>query len=146
MTPGNITQTVPAAVATTKAPVPLTGTATFGGNVTAALTKVVTADLEAHGPGEFAGPGVVLTISVVNGSAKAVDLSSVGVTVVGTNKVAALPVQSGSGLPFSGQLAPGRTATASYAFSLHSLPSNPVTVSIDYSAAAPVVAFTGNIS
>lgn len=145
MTPGNITQTVPSAVGTTKAPVPLTGTATFAGKVTAALTKVTRTDLEAHGPGEFGGPGVILTISVVNGSATPIDLSAVGVTLIGTNKVAALPVQSDSAVPFSGQLAAGRTATAQYAFSLHSSPSNPVTVSIDYAAAVPVVAFTGSI-
>ena len=44
-----------------------------------------------------------------------------------------------------GQLAAGKTATGQYAFSLHSLPSNPVTVSIAYSTAVPVVAFSGTI-
>ena len=143
--PGNVNQTVATSAGTTKSPVPLTSTATFGGAVTAAVTRVTKTTLTATGPGEFTGPGVELTLAMTNGSAKPIDLSVVGVTVVGANGVAALPVQGSPASPFAGQLAPGKTSTAVYVFGLHSKPTNPVTVSVEYSAAAPVVAFTGSL-
>lgn len=145
MKPGNITETVPTVPGTTRPPIPLTSTATFGGSVTAAVTKVMKADLTATGPGEFSGPGIELTLSIGNGSADSIDLSVVNVTVVGANGVAAIPVQNTPAAPFSGQLASGAKASAVYVFSLHSKPSNPVTVAAGYSAAAPVVAFSGNL-
>lgn len=145
MTPGNITQLVPSATGTTRAPVPITGTANFGGAVTASVAKVTKTDLTANGPGEFSGPGVALTISMKNGSSRPLDLSVVGVTVVGANGVTALPVQGAPAAPFSGQLAAGGTATGVYVFSLHSQPADPVTVSVEYSTVAPVVAFTGRL-
>jgi len=140
---GDVNQTVPEVALTTNAPVELTGTGDFGGGVTVALTSIESITTTAQLPGEIAGPGVKVTVTVTNGSADAVDLNSVIVDLQDAAGAPAIPMTSGSA-PFTGSVAAGQSAAGTYVFTVPSTYTNPATISISYSTAAPIVVFQGD--
>lgn len=71
--------------------------------------------IEADGPGEVAGPGVVARIVVANDSGSGVDLDGVAVNLEFGDDPG-IPSFGPQTKPFEGILAPGRTARAEYAF------------------------------
>jgi len=141
---GDINQTVPSVQLTTAAPVSLSQTADFGGGVTVDLASIESVTTTAQGPGEVAGPGLVIKIRIKNGSAAAVPLDAVNVTVSDGAQTPASPMSGPPAAPFSGNLAPGAEATGVYVFTLPGGYTNPATVTVSYSTAAPIVVFTGN--
>ena len=141
---GDINQTVPSVQLTTAAPVSLSETADFGGGVTVDLSSIESVTTTAQGPGEVAGPGLVIKIRIKNGSAAAVPLNAVNVTVSDGAQTPASPMSAAPAAPFSGELAPGAEATGVYVFTLPGEYTNPATVTVSYSTDAPIVVFTGN--
>ena len=129
---------------TTAAPVSLTETADFGGGVTVDLASIESVTTTAQGPGEVAGPGLVIKIRIKNGSSAAVPLNAVNVTVSDGAQTPASPMSAAPAAPFSGDLAPGAEATGVYVFTLPGEYTNPATVTVSYSTDAPIVVFTGN--
>jgi hypothetical protein len=141
---GDINQTVPAVELTSAAPVSLTATADFGGGVTVDLASIESTQTTAQGPGEVAGPGLVITVRIKNGSAAAVPLNAVNVTVSDGAQTPASPMSGTPAAPFSGEVAPGAEAQGVYVFTLPGEYTDPATVTVSYSTDAPIVVFTGN--
>jgi hypothetical protein len=139
-----VAATVPSRSVTTDPAVPITASATFGGRVTARILSTESITAQAHGPGEISGPGVALTIRISNESNDAVDLGSVTVNVTGSVGGPGLQLLGPPATSFSGSLAAGRAAQAVYVFTIPVPQRSPMTVSISYSAAAPVLVFRGN--
>jgi hypothetical protein len=144
--PGSIYSTVPTKVIPTNPPVSLESTANFGNKVTAKIASSKSINATAHGIGEISGPAAQLTITVTNGTTKAISLANVTVNLQDAKGTPANPVSDPSMKPFSGNLAAGKSATGVYVFTLAKNHSNPVTVSLSYTTDAPVVLFTGAVS
>ncbi len=143
---GNINETVAESTLATNAPVAVTETADYGNGVTASLAKVEKITTTAELPGEIAGPGVALTVQIVNGGSEAIDLGAVVVDLQDSAGTPALPMTAATASPFTGSLAAGETAEGVYVFTLPQPYSGPATVSVSYTVNAPVVVFTGDIA
>ena len=146
MTPGDITETVPAGeVQDTAAPVDIDETATFPGSVSATITSITSVETDASLPGEIAGPGVAIAMEFENGSTEPLDLSSVVVDLVDADGLSATPINNGTE-PFSGTLDAGATQPATYVFTIDESLRRDVTIRLSYSAHQPIVLFTGDIA
>ncbi len=135
---------IPTHTLKTQAPVGLTATATFGNGVTATVAGLKTIRATAHGPGEISGPASEFTLTVLNQTARPIDLGSVTVTVT---DAAGTPFQQMVGSPSSplaGHAAAGGSAHGTYVFSQPKGLRDPITISFNYSVEAPVVLFEGN--
>lgn len=141
--PGNITDTVAEGTVVSAAPVALDATSDSGTGVGVALSGIEATTTEAELPGEVAGPGVKVTVTVTNDSAAAVDLGNVVVDLQDSAGTPAIPMTVGAS-PFTGSVASGATATATYVFSVPSSYTNPATITVTYAAGAPVAVFTGD--
>ncbi len=141
--PGNIQDSVPTVAATSNPPVALDAAGDYGNGVTVALTSIESVTTEAQLPGEIAGPGVRLEVTITNGSAAPIDVSSVIVDLQDAAGTPALPMSSGA-TPFTGSIDAGAAASGVYVFSAPAAYTNPATISVSYSADAPVVVFTGD--
>ena len=144
--PGSIHSTVAARDIPTASPVSLASTANFGNKVSAKIVSSKPINATAHGSGEISGPAAQLTISVTNGTMKAISLANVTVNLTDAKGNPANTVSDPSMKPFSGSLAAGKSATAVYVFTLAKNHPNPVTISLSYTTEAPVVLFTGPVT
>lgn len=141
---GDINQTVPSATVTSNPPVQLSETANYGNGVTVALTGIESVTTTAELPGEVAGPGVKLTVSIVNGSPSAVDLGNVVVDLQDAAGTPAIFMSASPSSPFTGSVEAGATATGTYVYSVPATYTNPATISVSYSTEVPVVVFVGD--
>ena len=87
----------------------------FGDGLIATVTRVENADLEATGPGEIAGPGVIVHLEIRNDTSGPVDLGllAVNASYGGTPAVPRLFVSVD---PLAGPLGPGERRSGTYAF------------------------------
>ncbi|WP_111767664.1 hypothetical protein [Nakamurella deserti] len=143
---GNIDETVAESTVTTNPPVAVTDTADYGNGVTASLTKTEKLTTTAELPGEIAGPGVALTVRLVNDSDAPIDLGVVVVDLQDAAGTPAIPMTTSPAAPMTGSLAPGASADGTYVFTLPSTYTGPATVSVSYTVDAPVVVFTGDLA
>ena len=143
---GNINEVVAEAPVTTAPPVALSDAADFGGSITASLSEVVATEATAAAPGEIGGPAVAVTVKFENGSAQAIGLGSVTVTLTDSAGNPASSVDSGSTGPLAGVLGAGDTATGQYVFSVPTDLRSPVTITVTYSSGAPTLVFTGEVN
>lgn len=97
-------------------PVAVDEPAWFGNDLVVTVTGIEPAELEARGPGQTAGPGVVVTLEVRNAGAAPIDAGGVVVNAAYGHATPADPNYSDAAEPLSGMLEPGATATGSYAF------------------------------
>ncbi len=141
---GDINQTVPAVELTTNSPVELTQTAEAGSGVKISLAGIESVTTVSELPGEIAGPGLKITITVQNTSAAAVDLNNVVVDVQDAAGTPSIPMGASPAAPFTGSVQPGASATGVYVFTLPTSYTNPATVVFSYSTEAPVVLFVGD--
>src|SRR5882757_2916869 len=142
---GGIKQTVPPAVVTTRPAVPLTATAQFGNRVSARIVSVRSTTAQARGPGEVSGPAVALTIRLINSSSKNIALDDVVINVVDAAGTPGVPMSASPARLFTGGLAARGQADGVYVFALPQGHRTPVSVSVSYSAGAPIVLFRGNV-
>ncbi len=137
---------VPPAEVPVLPPVPLSEEADFGTQVAARLTAVARVDGEGQGLGEDSGPALAVTVEMTNGTAAAVDLS---VVVVNLTDAAGNPGQMLLGdprsAPFTGPLAAGASATATYVLRLPADDTTDVSVTLSYGAEAPTAVFSGPV-
>lgn len=143
-TSGNIDQTVPAGTVTTKPSVPISATATFSSEVTVKVARIRALDVKAEGPGEISGPGLEITVRIVNGTAKPIDLGNTIVDLTDSEGNPTVPNMSGNE-PITGTLAVGATASGSYQFKVPANLRNPVTIAVSYTTSAPVIVFSGKV-
>jgi hypothetical protein len=141
---GDINQTVPSVEITTNSPVALTDTADYGNGVTVKLGAIEAITTQAQLPGEIAGPGVKVTVDIVNGSSAAIDLGNVIVDLVDGAGEPAIPMTASPANPFTGSLGAGETATGVYVFTVPASYTNPATITVSYTTEAPVVVFVGD--
>lgn len=119
--------------------------AEFGTGVTASIVDVEAVEVEARLPGERSGPGVVLTVEVVNGTDEAITLDFVSVDLIGDDGASALPVELAEPDALSGELEPSGTAVGHYQFLIPLEQRDAATVAVSYSASAPTLLFTGGL-
>ncbi|GAA1996952.1 hypothetical protein JL107_12870 [Nakamurella flavida] len=143
-TAGNIDQTVADQPVTTLPPVPVDQAADFGTGVTAAVESLQRIDAVGRGPGEQSGPALSYQLSLTNGTQVPLDLSLVSVNVQDAAGTPFSPIDNDPAVPFTGTLAPGQTVSATYVFTLPSDYTAPATLSLAYSASAPIVLFAGD--
>ncbi|MFB9378907.1 hypothetical protein ACFFKU_06205 [Kineococcus gynurae] len=102
----------------TLAPVPAGTPARTEEGFSASLTSSAPVELTASGPGEVAGPGVLLDISFTNGADFPVGLDGVRVTATLADGTPAPATDASPSAPATGLLQPGGSASGRYAFSL----------------------------
>ncbi len=141
---GNINETVAPVELTTNSAVPLTATADYGNGITVRLASIESVTTEANLPGEIAGPGVKVTVEILNSTSVTVDLSAVVVDLQDAAGTPAIPMSAAPAQPFTGSAAAGQTATGIYVFTVPTSYTNPATITVSYSTEAPIVAFVGN--
>ncbi|MCA0295775.1 MAG: DUF4352 domain-containing protein [Actinobacteria bacterium] len=101
------------------------------------------------GPGAFPGRQyAVLTLSITNGSKRALSLDTVVVTVLDKDgkDVSPVYVQKAKVQDFSGTLKLGATATAKYAFAVPKSSRSKVTVVVDFDGVHTSAVFRGGLS
>jgi hypothetical protein len=145
MEPGDITETIAPQPTETALAVDLDDTAAFSGGVTATITQVVSVQTEADLPGEIAGPGVALTVEIVNGSADPIDLGATLVDLIDADGLSATQIVQGTE-PHTGTLAPGESMFGTYVFGLGEAQRRDVTVQLSYTTDEPIVVFTGDLA
>jgi hypothetical protein len=143
---GNVSSTVPTRAVATSTAVPLTAPATFAGGVTATVTSVRAVTATAVGPGEIGGPAVAVTVSLKNGSAAAVLLGNYFVSLTDSAKQAGISTTGDPARPWSGQLAPGQTASGVWVFTVPTANRAPVTITVSDAAGASTLTFTGTVA
>ncbi len=100
----------------TAEPVAVGEDAPFEGGLVALVTAVEAVDVEARGPGGVSGPGRLVRLELENGSDVAVDLDGVAVTATVDDGSPAPAVSGSPTEPVGGELAPGASASGTYAF------------------------------
>jgi hypothetical protein len=143
---GNVSQTVPDVTVSTASAVPLTASSQLATGVVVTLSSIKAITVAAEGPGEVAGPALAVTVHVVNGTDKPVDLSSTFVTLLNASGNVGSPTPASPAAPFSGIVQPKAAADGVYVFNIATTERNPVNVYVTYSAGAPTAHFVGNAS
>ena len=142
-TPGNVNSTVPTKPEESKKPVKLDRPSTTGTGLTVNLTSIDPVDAKAEQPGEVAGPGLAITITIRNTASKAADLSTLVVNLANSDDAPGTQMSAKPSNPLTGSVAAGKTRTGVYVFTVPKAKRKPVTVTVDI-AGAPVLVFTGN--
>jgi cytoskeletal protein RodZ len=128
-----------------QAPVALTQAASAPSGPTVRLTAVEAIQGTGNGVGNINGPALRVTVEVTNGTASALALSGVQVTMSYTaEETPASPLDDPSGSDMTGDLAPGTSATGVYVFSVPADQRALVTVTVAYAAGAPFLVFSGS--
>ncbi len=143
---GDINSTVSAVPMTTLPAAAVKETAEVGADIDVEVEKVTPVTGVARGPGEVGGPAAAVTVKMTNNSGKPIALNQVQVTAQDTSGRPTPSVSGEPASPMTGNLDSGKTATGVYVFTLGDGFSNPLVVSISYSAGAPVALFTADVS
>ena len=126
---------------TTLTPVPVNAPANFGNGLIASVTKIDSIErLEARGPGEVAGPGVRVTVSLRNETSSIVDMSGITVNAsYGPDSRPASDNSSPPAAPFRGNLDPGASGEAVYLFQVPAADESSLVVEINWNGSPNVV-------
>jgi hypothetical protein len=141
---GNINQTVPAETPATLQAAPLTEQVQPDKGVVVEVSDIRAITTEARFPGEIAGPGIAVTIHVVNSSVAAIDLDNAIVDVRGSDGSRGIAVSGAPATSMSGSLPPGQQASGVYVFTLPQDQRSPISVRFSYAAETPTVLFVGD--
>ena len=124
------------------------GTVKYSDGVTLTINDVKFAKETKEGPGRFPGRAyAVLALEIDNGSKQPVALDTVVVTVLdkSNNQVSPVYVEEAKVADFAGELAPGKSAKANYAFALPASSRSKVTVVIDFDGHHTSAVFRGEL-
>jgi hypothetical protein len=136
-TPGSL-DTVPVETVVTAPPVGIDEVADAGTGMTFRLEQLEAVDGEANGPGEIAGPAVRVAVVATNDSPSPVLLEGVVVDLTyGAQNTSAAPLSGPGALRFSGEVAPGASATGVYVFDVPVDERGSVSVIVSYAASVP---------
>jgi len=112
--------------------------------VTAQLRKIEYVTGKAVAAGEISGPAVRLTVRLTNDTDEPLDLSYVAVNAyVGPDRAPASTFVRPGAKPFGGVLEPGESGAGVVLFAISEEQSDDVTVTVDYGADVPALAFQG---
>ena len=144
-TTGGVTRTVPAIPVRTKPPVALGRRAQVSATVALEIASVRAVQAQARLPGEISGPGVAVTVAVVNHSSRAVNVADTVVTLTDSSQAPGGSVSDLRARPRAGRLAAGRTGRGTYLFTVPTSRRSPVTVTVTLTGQSPVVQFVGAV-
>jgi hypothetical protein len=114
-------------------------------DMTVSIDSVVATTVTAETPGEVSGSALIVTVSLTNVGSEPQSIDSAVVTVVADNGDLAIPTTAGPNNPFGGEVLPGQSATGQYVYMLDPAKGRSITVSVNYSAGAPVAEFSGEV-
>lgn len=120
--------------------------ASIGGGVSIAISGLTATKVTAKTPGEVSGDAVVVRVTVDNRGAVPADVDSAFVDLVASDGTFGVATTAGDPKPFTGEVAPDSSATASYVFMMSKPHGRPVTVTVSHAAGAPVAQFQGTVS
>jgi hypothetical protein len=138
-----VNSTVPTKPEESKKPVKLDRPSTTGTGLTVSLTSIEPINAKAEQPGEVAGPGLAITITINNAAGKAADLSTLVVNIADSDDAPGTQMSAKPSHPLAGAVGAGQSRTGVYVFTVPRAKRKPVTVTVDI-AGAPVLVFTGN--
>jgi hypothetical protein len=99
--------------------------------------------VDARGPGQVAGPGFAVRVSVKNGSATPFDLGGLAVNAsYGAQASPASPTDAAPAAPMKGRLAPGADAVGTYVFTAPAGATG-IRVEVVSNSAAEILVFRG---
>lgn len=101
--------------------------------------------MTARGPGEISGPGLAVSVEVTNASDADLALDAISVTLTDSAGTPSSYVPVSDSQPFAGTLAPGKSATGTYVFTIPTDKRSPITVGLIYGPSTSVVLFTGTV-
>lgn len=128
-------------------PVALAQPADYGDGLTARLAGIRSFKARGEGVGETSGPALAVTVQLTNRGSAPASLDTVAVNLFrGPAGLRAATLADGATLPFSGRLAPGATASATYSFSVPADQRDVVTVTVGTSAATGTAVFSGPVA
>lgn len=111
----------------------------------ARVNKLEAVQGQAGAKGEVAGPAVRFEITLENKTSAGVSLASTVVNVdFGPSHAPASPLAEPGGMPLPDTLAPGRSATGRYVFTVPADERDAVRILLDYSVGVPIVVFEGS--
>ncbi|MGH8976791.1 MAG: hypothetical protein ACRDV7_01860 [Acidimicrobiia bacterium] len=119
-------------------PVAVGTPAELAGNFVVIVTSIEPTTFATEGPGQTAGPGVIVKIEVRNDANAPIDLAGIAVNAHYGENVPA-PPSGPSDATLSGTVAPGARATGEYGFRVPEDQRGSVVVDIQHSAAPNVV-------
>lgn len=144
--PGSLAP-VPYAEVTPQPAIPLTATADFGTGLTVEISKVEPVRSTATRPGEISAPALRLTLRAHNGSARAIAVEQMVVTLeYGRERTPAVNVQEPGGKPFAGVLAPGASQRGVYVFNVPDPARDEIRVTTSYTGSAPTLVLAGSVA
>lgn len=145
-TGGGIGEVVEEVAVVVNAPVALDQVADFGGQVTARLGAISPLEATATLPGEIGGPALAITVDIANGRAEPIGLDAVTVSLIDGAGNAASEISGEPASPLAGALQPGQQASGVYVFTVPTADQANLSLTVNYSAGAPTVLFTGSVS
>jgi hypothetical protein len=113
--------------------------APFGDGLIANVVRIDQLQLEAHGPGEIAGPGVGVTVELKNESANPIDLGGIAVNASYRNGVPASASETAPAAAAAGALPPGETRRGVYVFQVPREDVGSLVVEVNYNGSPNVV-------
>jgi hypothetical protein len=124
-----------------------TGQVHYSDGVTLQVLSITQGASSGQGPGVFVGaPRTAFTIKVTNGTSRALALDGVVVSMrYGSPQRAASPVYEDSARDLAGTVAPGKSATAVYMFSVPTKELTKVTMSVDFDGTHAAAVFRGSV-
>lgn len=141
--PRSALEPVPTSHPSTLPPVDVSATVWPRPDVAVAVRRLDSVDVDAHGPGEIAGPAARVDLAFTNSGKTDADLTPVRVSMLlGAGAAPAPPVESATS-EIRGLLRAGEETTGSYAFSIPANYEGRVAVVVTYVPDAPQLLFEG---
>ncbi len=114
--------------------------------VTGSLIAVRSVDGQAAGPGDVAGPAVMVTVRLVNGTARDISLDAVSVNLFhGADRTPGSPLADPRRMPFTGTLPAGAAVEGIAVFTVPSDDRDRIDVEIGYRPGRSVAVFSGSV-
>ncbi len=130
----------------TASPLPFAEAAEPAPGVTVSVGTFEAVQGEAQLAGDVAGPAIRFTVSIVNGTGKAISLATALVNVYyGADQSPASELQKPGGSPLPAEVAAGATVTGTMVFTVPEEERDHVLITMDYQVGDPVLAFEGAI-
>lgn len=114
--------------------------------ITGSVVSVQAVDGRATGPGDVAGPALMVTLRLVNGTAEALSLDAVSVNLsTGEARAPASPLGDPRRAPFTGTLSAGGSAEGVYVFRAATGDRDRVDVEVGYRPGQAIAVFSGAV-
>ena len=114
-------------------------------DISVGFKDIASVDAVSITPGEVNRPAAQITVEIQNSTDVARDVNSVEVGLTDSMGQPGIPVTTAASSSFSGQIAPGPTATGVYVFPVPPDPRDRVLVTVSYTAGGALAQFSGTI-